>query len=95
LSEAAKDFKFVLKILHSLGVEMELPIIIYEDNVGAIFISENISATSRTRHVDARYHFVREFIVDGLIKIVFVMSAENQSDGLKVRYMTVMWETLF
>jgi hypothetical protein len=34
----------------------------------------------RTRHVDTRYHFVREFIEDGFIRIEFVRSAENDSD---------------
>jgi hypothetical protein len=70
----------VLLILKSLGVEIDLPTIIYVNNVGAIFMTENILASSRTRHDDARYHFVREFIVDGLIKIIFVKSADNQSD---------------
>jgi hypothetical protein len=37
LSEAAEEIKFVMQILKSIGVEMELPIIIYIDNVGANF----------------------------------------------------------
>lgn len=43
-------------------------------------MSENVSATNGTRHVDARYHFVREFIEEGLIKIVFVKTHENKAD---------------
>ena len=57
-----------------------MPIVVCVDNVGAIFMSENVSATSRTKHVDARYHYVREFVEDGFIKIVFVKSKENKSD---------------
>jgi hypothetical protein len=30
--------------------------------------------------VDGRYHFNREFIEDGFIKIEFVLSMENESD---------------
>ena len=67
--------------MESLGIKFELPIIVRVDNVGAIFMAENVTATSRTRHVDARYHFVREFIEDGYIKIVFVKSGDNYSDG--------------
>jgi hypothetical protein len=48
--------------------------------VGAIFVAENASATKHTRHIEARYHFVREFIIDGHIKIIFVMSKENKAD---------------
>jgi hypothetical protein len=50
------------------------------DNVGAIFIAENASATSRTKHIDVRYHFIRELIEDGTIKIVFVKSENNKAD---------------
>ena len=44
-------------------------------------MAENIGASSRTQHIDTRYYFVKEYIIDGFIKIVFVKSAENQSDG--------------
>ena len=50
------------------------------DNVGAIFMAENMSATARTRHVDARYHFIREMIVDNLIKVIFVRTDDNDAD---------------
>lgn len=61
-------------------MNVELPIGVHVDNVGAIFMSENVSATSRTPHVDACYHYVREFIQEGFIKIIFVKSADNKSD---------------
>ncbi len=56
----------------SIGIEVELPVIIRVDNVGAIFMAENVSTSPRTKHVDVRYHFVREFVEDGFIKIIFV-----------------------
>ena len=59
---------------------MTKPIIVYVDNVGAIFTTENASATTRTKHVDIRYHYVREYIMDGFIKIIFVKSENNKSD---------------
>jgi hypothetical protein len=35
-------------------------------------MAENSSSGVQTRHIDTRYHFVREHIEDGFIKIVFV-----------------------
>jgi hypothetical protein len=81
LSEAAKDVKFVAQILSSIGIEFKQPIIINVDNVGAMFIAENASATSKTKHIDIRYHFVREFIMEGFMKIIFVKSEDNKADG--------------
>ena len=80
LSEAAKEIKFVVQILMSMGIPVQLPVIIRVDNMGAIFMSENVSATARTRHVDTRYHFVREFIADGFLRVIFVRSADNVAD---------------
>jgi hypothetical protein len=80
MAEATKEIKFVLQVLESLHLKVEKPIIVHIDNVGAIFVAENASATKHTRHIDARYHFVREFIIDGHIKIIFVMSKNNIAD---------------
>jgi hypothetical protein len=81
LSDAAKEIKFVYQILMSMGIAVKLPIIVRVDNVGAIFMTENVSTNSRTKHVDVRYHFVREFVEEGFVKIVFVRSEHNTSDG--------------
>jgi hypothetical protein len=43
-------------------------------------MSENVTATQRTKHIDVRYHYVREFIEEGFIKIIFVKSEDNKSD---------------
>jgi hypothetical protein len=80
MAEATKEIKFVLQVLESLNLQVEKPTIVHMDNVGAIFVAENASATKHTRHIEARYHFVREFIIDGNIKIIFVMSKDNIAD---------------
>jgi hypothetical protein len=68
LSEAAKEVKFIIKVLVSINIQVKLPVVVHVENVGAIFMSENVTATSRTKHIDARYHFVWEYVEDGFIK---------------------------
>lgn len=43
-------------------------------NVGANFMTENVRVANCTKHVDNRYHFIYEFIEDGMIRIVFKTS---------------------
>jgi hypothetical protein len=81
LSDAAKEIKFVFQILRSMGISVKLPVIVGVDNIGAIFMTENVYTNSRTKHVDVRYHFVREFVEEVFVKIVFVRSEHNTSDG--------------
>jgi hypothetical protein len=40
-------------------VKVNLPIIVRVDNVGAIFIGNNVTVSQRSKHIDIRYHFVR------------------------------------
>ena len=80
LSEAAKDIKFAYQLLKSIGIEVALPITVRVDNVGAIFMSENTSTSGRTKHVDIRYRYVNEMVLDGFLKIVFVKTKENVAD---------------
>jgi hypothetical protein len=82
LSEAAKEIKFVAQILMTLDLPITLPIICRVDNVGAIFMAENVTATARTKHIDLRIRFIAEFVEEGFMKIIFVKSEDNLSDGL-------------
>ena len=80
LSEAAKEVKFIAQTAISMGLKVQLPIVVRVDNIGAIFMAENITATSRTRHVNLRYRFVKQFQDEGFLKIIFVKTADNCSD---------------
>jgi hypothetical protein len=72
ISEAVKEVKFIYYLLFDFHIKVNLPIFIKTDNIGAIFTAENSLTGVRTRHVDTRYHFIREFIEDDFIKVEFV-----------------------
>ena len=44
-----------------MSLEVKLKITVRVDNVGAIFMSENVTTSNRTKHVDTIYSFVNEF----------------------------------
>ena len=79
--EAGSDTIYIKNVLESMGVTIQYPIEFYMDNQGAIFLTQNES-TARTRHIDVRYHFLRELTEgpDPVIKIIYVPSAENKAD---------------
>jgi hypothetical protein len=58
MSEAVKEIRFIFFLLRSMFIKVNLPIMVRWDNVGAIFMAENLSSGVCTRHVDTRYHFV-------------------------------------
>jgi hypothetical protein len=64
-----------------MGIKVKLPIVIIVDNMGAIFMAENVSVSQRTKHIDLRARFINQYVEDGFVKIIFVRTTENLSDG--------------
>ena len=56
------------------------PIRVHVDNIGAIYLTKTATGSNRTKHVDTRYHFVREYIDNGTLKIIYVQSQNNDAD---------------
>jgi hypothetical protein len=81
-SEIAKEAIFVKNILDSIGIKINLPIHIRVDNVGAIYLANNYATGQRTKHIDIRAHFLREYIESGVLKVVFIRSEDNDADIL-------------
>ena len=59
-----------------------LPIIIFEDNQSAIALAENQVDHQRTKHIDCKYHFVREQIVCNCIMIKYLETSIMIADSL-------------
>ena len=80
LTDCVQELIFVRNLLYSIQVKYGETIVVHVDNMGAIFIANNFSATGRTKHIDTRLHFVRELVEDGTITIKYVRSMDNVAD---------------
>ena len=63
-----------------MGGVVKYPITMYVDNVGAIFLLDNTSASKRTNHIDVYYDLVRDYLKYGAVKVSFFRSEENLTD---------------
>ena len=50
------------------------------DNQGAIALSKDNKLHQRTKHIDIRYHFIREAVEDGQIRMKYVPTDQNPAD---------------
>jgi hypothetical protein len=82
ISELTTEILYVRQILEFMGVLINYPIIVRVDNIGAIYLAQNSVSGIRTKHVDIRVHFVRQYCdpKDGILKILFVRSEDNDAD---------------
>ena len=80
LSQVVKELKFIVQLLQTMNITVELPITVHVDNVGAIWLSNNRNTGDRTKHIDIRTSFVNEYQEDGEIIIKIVKSEANETD---------------
>ena len=80
LSEVVKELKFIVQLLQTMNITVELPITVHVDNVGTIWLSNYRNTGDRTKHIDIRTAFVKEYQEDLKIIITFVKLEDNEAD---------------
>ena len=80
MSELCSKIIYIKNTLEFLQVEIEYPIIVQVDNVGAIILGNNPSLSQQTKHISIRQHFIRQYVEDNIIKIIFVKLKLNDAD---------------
>jgi hypothetical protein len=74
------EIKWLILILEELGFVVNKPITVYCDNQSAISISENDVKHDRSKHIDIKYHFVHDEIVQKNIEMKYIRTADQLAD---------------
>lgn len=82
LAACVQEGLWIRSAFNSLNQQVTLPFIVYADNTGAISLSSNPLNHSRTKHVDVRYHFLREHISKGVFTPKWIPTHQNVADLL-------------
>ena len=53
-----------------------------KDNIGCIKMANNPEDRKRTKHIDLRYHYLREKVTNGKIILDWIQSANQLADSL-------------
>ncbi len=93
LSDTARQLIWIQSIYHELGFKVhgiELNI----DNQGAIFLAQNQMQEHRSKHIDIRYHYVRECVEDGKIVLIYIPTNQQAADILTKNLAYVKFQEL-
>ena len=83
IAQGAKTTLFTKAVLDFLRPELASETIdLFEDNQGAIAIAENPISGERTKHIDVRYHFIRELVERRVLNIQYTESSNQHVDIL-------------
>ena len=81
-SDAVKEAIWLQDLSVELGILQEKYAHLHQDNQEAIFLENNVSNKPPTKHIDIRYHFVREQVQQGRIKISYCETSNMMADIL-------------
>ncbi|KAM1399624.1 hypothetical protein ACFX2F_027020 [Malus domestica] len=81
VTEAIKEVIWLQGLLDDLGVQQD-HVNVHCDSQSAIHLAKNQVHHARTKHIDVRFHFVREIIDDGDILLQKIETADNPADML-------------
>ena len=77
---ATQEAIYLRRLLADLGFEQAGPTVLLEDNQGCIAFSENPLHHKKTKHIDVRYHYTREQVAAGAIRLAFIPTEHQVAD---------------
>ena len=81
-STAAKELCWLKKLVNDIGCQCDETIKLLVDNQSAIKLAKNPQYHKRTKHIDIRYHFIREKVESGELTLEYVPSESQKADIL-------------
>jgi hypothetical protein len=63
--------------------DVETPIIrckMFEDNQGAVELSNAPKMCPRTKHINIKYHFFRQYVQDGILQVQHTLGEDQLAD---------------
>eukprot|EP00253_Pinus_taeda_P013051 PITA_13051 len=81
-SLASCEAIWLRKMLFGLFGQPLRPSVIYCDNQSCIKITENPVFHDRSKHIGIRYHFIRDYVQKGVVKLEYISTDEQVADIL-------------
>lgn len=82
VAATAAELSWLTSVLGELGFPSSQKPVIYCDNVGATNLCSNPIFHSHMKHVDLDYHFIREQVQNGALRVTHVSSTDQLADAL-------------
>lgn len=79
-SEATREVVWLRSLLTEIYLPQSGPSKILIDNQAAISLSKNPLSHAESKHIDIRYHVIRERVKSGEIQVAYVPTAQQRAD---------------
>ena len=79
LSDTSRQVVWIRSLFKEIRINLG-PIPLCGDNQGFIFLASNPVQEKQIKHIDLRYHYIREVIRQKQIELLFIEGVENPAD---------------
>ena len=80
LAEGCKSAIWSTRWIAEAGFPEDGPITLLGDSNGSLTLARNPDQHARTKHIDVQYHFVREKVAEGLVRVAYVSTKAQLAD---------------
>ena len=77
---ATQESLWLAMLMEQMNIEISRPIKLREDNQACIAFSKNPGDHKRSKHIDCRYHFVRERVESGDVILEWIATSDQVAD---------------
>jgi hypothetical protein len=77
---AAQDMLYEMRVLESISLKVQLPMVLEVDNKGVVDLANNWSVGGCTHHISVCVNFLQELKEQGLLRVVWIPTDENSAD---------------
>jgi hypothetical protein len=77
---AAQDMLYEMRVLESIGLKVQLPMVLEVDNKGVVDLANNWSVGGCTHHISVHVNFLQELKEQGLLDVVWIPMDENSAN---------------
>jgi hypothetical protein len=81
-AHAAKEVLWLRSLAQELGFDQRNTTPVYCDNQGTVACMRDPLHHSRMKHIDIRFHFIRDCVQQGQLDIIHIAGIENVADIL-------------
>ena len=76
-SSSEKEAIYLKRLLVKLNARSDVPVILNINNQGAQKLAENPVFHKRSKHIDIKFHHIRELVRSGQMELVYCQTADK------------------
>ena len=82
INSIIKETVFIKQLITELDVYNQVKFPLYIDNNSALALVKNLVFYKRTKYILVRYYYIRQFIKEKVLDLVYINTKDQKSDGL-------------